>query len=185
MRKQLLGVLLASFAGLSQAQTVTCEGQWPMLTMTYSTGADAGSPGLLYLGLLAPSQGEGGFWDLNDVGQPYTGGLAIPNRRYDAGLPATISIKRPFPEQDTYRFQGWTVYVGHGALTQQDMALVKQRRETLAAAKPARVAAGTWNPAYDDDEQYMRALVERNMRKNNKYHAVTTVPALDCRPSSS
>ena len=184
MRKHILGVMLAALVGAANAQTIICDGTTPKLTMTYSSGADAGLPGLQYLGLLSPDQGSAGFWDLNDVGVPYTGGLAIPNRRYDNGLPATMNIVRAFPGMDTLGYAGWTLYVGHGAVTQQDLALVKTRRDTLNKAKPARVAAGTWNPAYDDDEHYLRALVERNMRQNNKYHAVMTIPAVDCRPST-
>ncbi|MGT2457730.1 DUF3363 domain-containing protein [Cupriavidus basilensis] len=112
------------------------------------------------------------------------GGMPAPNRRYDAGVPAVQTVKRTFPGADTLAFSGWTLYIGHGVLTDQDKALVKTRRDAMAAAKPARVAAGTWNAAYDDDEHYMRALVERNMTVGNKYHAVMAVPAVDCRVSN-
>ncbi|MGA5726581.1 hypothetical protein ACPCHQ_21855 [Ralstonia thomasii] len=184
MKKVVFGALLATVAGLAQAQTVSCNGLQPVVTLTYATGADAGMSGLLYMGMLSPDQSTAVYWNPQDSLQVYQNGMPAPNRRFDAGVPATQVVTRPFPGQDTYAFNGWTLYIGHGVLTDQDKALVQKRHDVMAAAKPARVAAGTWNAAYDDDEHYMQAMVERNMRQGNKYHSVMTIPVVDCRPAT-
>lgn len=195
MRNLLFGVFLALFGWAAQASSgnafLTCgdptslfgggDSQPVFLNVTYSPGADAGTPGLFWLGVLAPDQAHGSA--LTEQGWTnYLGGLYPFQARYDNGLPATITLKIPFPNNaiNTNDYVGFQLYIGHGAYTDAAHALVLSRRTTLNRIKPQRVAAGTWNAAYDHDEQFIWSLIQKDMVNNNKYGAVFTIPELNC-----
>jgi hypothetical protein len=224
MKKILLGVLLAMTASATWAQSasITCgppgspagfgfgcvgscgNGLPPQINISYSTGSDAGTPGLFWLGVLSPDQTVGAVMTLNQGWQPYQGGLYPPEARYDNGLPGTITITIPFPAPmqnnngfgnafggmqgttlDTSAYVGYSVYVGHGAYTSAGQALVADRRAMLISVKPQRVAAGTWQAAYDSDDQFIWSIVQKDMVTNSKYYSIITVPFVDCTPPSN
>jgi hypothetical protein len=203
MRKLFLGVTLAAaaaaaHAGIVAQASITCgnnppgvynTGDVPTLHVTYSPGADAGTPGLFWFGILTPDQQFAEALDITGTWVQYLGGLYPPNQRFDNGLPGTVTVNVPFPADQygsvpltTSQYVGYTVYAGHGIYSQQSQQMVAIRRESLNAVKPQRVAAGTWNSAYDDDTNFMWSLIQKDMTDNNKWGAVITIPFVDCTP---
>lgn len=191
MQKLVLGVMMlaASLAAEVQAAPqalITCVGTTPTLTLTYSPGADGGSPGVFYVGITDPAQQQASFLDQTNTWQAYPGGLYIPEGVYQGGIPGSITLKAAMPGTDytTSAYVGWTIYAGHGILTSDAQALVANRRSALNAVKPQRVAAGTWNPDYDSDDRFKLSLVQKNMVDAQKYMPAITVPMVDCTPYS-
>ena len=196
MRKLFLGMALAAAAaavnaGVVAQVTVTCgtpSGKWghswglPTVNVTYSTGTDAGTPGLFWLGILTPDQQFATALDLNGEWIQYEGGLYPPHKRYDGGLPGTVSISVPLPGgvTNTAPFVGHTLYAGHGAYTQQSAQMVNKRRTYLNTIKPERQAKGKWQSAYDDDTLFMWSLVQRDMTDKEKWGPVLTIPFIEC-----
>lgn len=186
---------VASMSALATGvATVTCgsaapgvqhNGMAPMVQVRYSPDADTGSPGLLFLGLLSPDQTQGAVLSLKGWSS-YSGGLYPPQARYDAGLPGVIPISVGFPDGpgvlSTAGMAGFVLYVGHGAYTPDGQKQVANRRALLESVRAQRVAAGTWQAAYDSDDQMIWSLVQKDMTKNNKFVALLTVPSIDCAP---
>jgi|ThiBio_inoc_biof_1041523.scaffolds.fasta_scaffold00229_32 hypothetical protein len=206
MRKLFLGVTLAAaaaaaHAGIVAQATVTCGGNpagyynsggVPTLNVTYSPAADAGNPGLFWFGLLTPDQQFANALDITGNWVQYLGGLYPPHKRFDAGLPGTITVSVPFPADqygsaptNTSQFVGYTIYAGHGIYTQQAAQMVNDRRTYLNSVKAERQAKGTWKAAYEDDTQFMWSLVQKDMTDKTKWGAVITVPYIDCAPQDS
>ena len=103
MRTLFLGVSLAAAAAAAhaaiQAQaTVTC-GNVPMLNVSYSPAADAGNPGLFWIGILTPDQQFANALDVTGTWVQYLGGLYPPHKRFDSGLPGTVTVSVPFPAE--------------------------------------------------------------------------------------
>lgn len=199
MRKVILGTLLAmvgtvALAGTGASASVTCgpgapggfnAGQSAYVRVSYPTGGDLGRPGLFWLGIISPDQTSGAV--LTGQGWvTYQGGLYPFQARYDNGLPGTITLEIPFPNNavSTAGYVGHSVYVGHGAYTVPARQKVADRRAVLDAAKPEMVARGRWRPEFASDEQYIWSLVQKDMTENKKYGAVLTVPNIDCTPSN-
>lgn len=195
MRKLLLGVTLAAAAAAAQAggqASITCgngfSGATPQLNVTYTPGVDAGNPGLLWLGVLSPNQTIGAVLDITNNWIAYEGGLYPPNKRFDGGIPGTVTISVPFPGNqygtptNTSQYVGYSVYMGHGIYTKTAADMVASRRTFLNSIKAERQAQGTWRAEYNDDTQMMWSLVQKNMVDNNKYGSVLTIPFIDCAP---
>lgn len=206
MRKLFLGVVIAAAAAAAQAgvsaqASITCGakpsglgGRWsssgvmfggaPTLNVTYSPAADAGRPGLFWLGILTADRQYAFAADLNGAWMQYQGGLYPPHQRYDSGFPSSITVSLPFPTNSmtTSEFVGQTVYVGHGVYTADGQKMVASRRTYLNSIKAERQAQGKWQSAYDDDTQFMWSLVQRDMVDNNKWGSVLTIPFIDCKP---
>jgi hypothetical protein len=156
----------------------------PTIRLSYTTGSDAGTPGLFWLGLLSPDQTLGAV--LTEAGwTQYNGGLYPFQARYDGGLPAVISRTLNFPnnETTTSMYQGYTLYVGHGVYTAQAREKVAVRRNVLDTAKPELVARGRWRPENDTDLHYVHALIQKDMVDNKKYGGTIQIPVLNCNPS--
>ena len=183
---------LVATAGLAHAggsAAVVCSGDpvsggaVPILRVSYFTGADAGTPGLFWLGLFSRDQTKGAA--LTSSGwQTYTGGLYPFQARYDAGFPASITLSIPFPAgvQTTAEYVGYSVYAGDGVYTGAMQQQVADRRAALNAEKPDMVASGRWNVAFDSDDSYIWALIQKDMTDNKKYGAILTIPYLNCLP---
>jgi len=87
MRNLAIGVMLAAAALAADAQagvqaSITCQGTTPTLNLTYSPGADGGSPGVFYVGITDPGQQQASFLDQTNTWQAYPGGLYIPEGVY-------------------------------------------------------------------------------------------------------
>jgi len=85
MRNLAIGVMLAAAALAADAQagvqaSITCQGTTPTLNLTYSPGADGGSPGVFYVGITDPGQQQASFLDQTNTWQAYPGGLASLSR---------------------------------------------------------------------------------------------------------
>ena len=186
MKRFLFGVLLGVACVTAQAQTasIVCLGNVATLRISYATGSDANVPGLFWLGLVAPDGSAADYLDLSGNWQPYQSGLIPPTGRYDAGLPPIVqaTVALPGRPTNTYGMQGWIVGVGKGVLAPESLQQVAQRRASLDSVKPQLVAKGTWNPAFDDDNQFKWSLAQGDMISNKKYVQALSIPPLDCMP---
>ena len=192
MKKFLLGVIAAGWAVAAQASAVaslSCSGTQPVVTISFSAGADAGKPGLLWVGALDQSQTIGAVMTLSGAWATYEGGLYPPARRFDAGLPqgATLTVPVPPPAgyastTNTAHLVGYSIYVGHGALTAAAQQQIAARRAFLNSVKAQRVAAGTWSAEYDSDDRFAWSLVQKDMVDGGKWAAALTIPSIECDP---
>jgi hypothetical protein len=158
----------------------------PALQVNYSTGADAGTPGLFWFGILSPDQKRGAV--LTPQGwQTYTGGLYPFQARYDAGFTPTIAFAVPFPDgsTNTGAYVGYSVYAGDGVYTTDMRQKVADRRASLNAVKPDMVAKGRWRPEFDSDDTYVWSLIQRDMTDNSKYGSIGSIPFVDCSPPNA
>ncbi|CAG9236970.1 conserved exported hypothetical protein [Paraburkholderia tropica] len=189
MKPLFLGAALAVACVVAHAQSaaVVCMGNVATLQINYSTGSDANSPGLFWLGLVAPDGSGADYLDTSGAWQPYQSGLIPPTGRYDTGLPPIVqaTVALPGKPTNTYAMQGWIVGIGQGVLTQESQQQVDQRRAALDSVKPQLVAKGTWNPMLDDDDQFRWALAQGDMITNKKYVQALSIPAIDCMPSDT
>ncbi len=155
----------------------------PVLQVTYNTGADAGTPGLFWFGIISQDQKLGSV--LTPQGwQNYNGGLYPFQARYDSGLLQRITLSIPFPDgvQTTASFVGYSVYAGHGAYSYANRQKVADRRTALNNVKPDMVAKGRWRPEFDTDDTYIWSLIQKDMVDNNKYGPILAIPFVDCTP---
>jgi hypothetical protein len=153
----------------------------PVVNVTYSTGADAGTPGLFWLGIISSNQTAGAV--LTPSGwQTYTGGLYPFAARYDGGLSSTITKTLTLPNgaTNTSAYAGYSLYVGDGVYTAAAQAQVTERRTMLNSMKASMVTTGTWSTSYDSDDSYIWSLVQKDMTDNGKYGSVLTIPSVDC-----
>lgn len=164
---------------------VVCARQGPVLEVTYTTGADAGTPGLFWVGVLT-SDRSGGAFSTPKGWLPYKGGLYPFHSRYDSGFPQTIKVLLPFPDQSytTREYVDYTVYTGNGVYTQNMHEQVQERRAALNLVKPDMVAKGLWRPEFESDDFHMTALAQNDLTMNKKYGQVYTIPFVDCDPNS-
>jgi len=197
----------AAFGAVSATASITCGAgtnqfgygfeysSTPTINVTLNTGADAGKPGLFWLGVLTPDQQTALVLPLNGRWEKYQGGLYPPQSRYDNGLPSTISLQIPVPSYDpengqvfnsspttTAQYIGYSVYVGHGALDSKSLKLVADRRAYLDSIREERIAQGRWSHHYDSDDQYKWALAQKDMTDSNKWGAVLSIPFINCQP---
>lgn len=188
----LLGTMASAHAG--GTATVVCSKAgdsygWnpvPVLQVSYNTGADAGTPGLFWLGIISQDQTLGSV--LTPQGwQTYNGGLYPFQARYDGGLLQRITLSIPFPDgvQTTAAYVGYSVYTGHGAYSYANRQKVADRRVALNNVKPDMVAKGRWRPEFDSDDTYIWSLIQKDMVDNNKYGAILAIPYVDCTPPVS
>lgn len=191
MGKKHIALLLSLLGGVSQAHaagaaTIVCSSAGtPNLQVSYSTGPDAGMPGLFWLGIISRDMTLGSV--LTPQGwKDYTGGLYPFQARYDNGLMPSIKLEIPFPNGvgNTRQYAGYSIYAGHGAYTQASRQKVAERRAALATVKPDLVAQGRWRAEFDSDEFYMWTLIEKDMKDGNKYGPILTIPYVDCAPES-
>ena len=196
-----------AFAAVSATGSITCGvggnpfgygfgySTTPTINVTLNTGADAGRPGLFWLGVLTPDQQTAFVLPLTGKWEKYQGGLYPPNARYDNGLPGTITVQVPIPPYyegefagsqltNTALYQGHTVYVGHGALSPEAVKRVADRRTYLNSIREDRIARGKWSHHYDSDDQYKWALAQKDMTDGPKWGPVVTIPFLDCNPDN-
>lgn len=186
IKKVLLASILVGSAGAYAGGTarVVCDRYYPALEITYTTGADAGVPGLLWIGVLTSDKSGGAFHN-GKSWQGYTGGLYPFHARYDSGFPSTIKLNLPFPgrRQTTSDYQGYTVYTGNGVYTSEMREQVRERREAVNQVKPDMVAKGMWREEFGSDDFHMMALVQHDLTMNKKYGMIYTIPFVDCNPS--
>jgi hypothetical protein len=190
MRSLIIAAALACAAldaTASGSASVVCGyNQMPMLVVDYATGADAGTPGLIYLGVLSPDRTSGAV--MSEGGwREYRGGLYPFMSRFDYALPPTFTQTLPFPagSTSTAAFVGYSVYMGHGAYTSQSKAQVADRRASLDKARPSLIASGAWTSEYSSDDRYIVALTQKNMVDKNKNLLILTIPFVDCNPSNA
>lgn len=183
----LLGSMISAHAG--GTATVVCSksaNPVPLLQVAYNTGSDAGTPGLFWFGVISQDMTLGSV--LTPQGwQNYTGGLYPFQARYDNGLPPTITLTLPFPDgnQNTGAYVGYSVYAGQGVYSYAMRQKVADRRAALNNVKPDMVAKGRWRPEFDSDDTYIWSLIQKDMKDNNKYGPVLTIPFVDCTPADS
>lgn len=157
------------------------SGSVPVLQVAYTTGGDAGTPGLFWLGILSQDQTIGAT--LTPQGwQTYDGGLYPFQSRYDAGLPPTIVHSVPFPPgvQNTLQYVGYNVYSGHGVYSVDMRKKVADRRASLNVVKPEMVAKGRWRPEFDSDDHFIWTLIQKDMTDNRKFGPLLAIPFLEC-----
>lgn len=186
MKRSIFLGLLASAAAAHAggSATVICDRLSPALEVTYNSAADAGVPGLFWVGVLTPNQSGGAFHTAKGW-EAYTGGLYPYSVRYDTGFPRTIKVTLPFPSSGytTREYVGYTVYTGHGVYTQAMRDQVRERREAVNLVKPDMVAKGLWRAEFGSDDYHMLALVQHDLTMNKKYGMIYTIPFVDCNPS--
>lgn len=189
MKKVLLAtsLLVATSAWAGGTARIECVLNSPTITLTYSAGADAGQPGLTYVGAISPDQQSIGMLNQSNAWIGYQGGLYQPNGRFDSGLPASRTIKITLPNNptNTFAYTGWSLYAGHGVLPAIAVQSVQTRRAALDKAKPDLVARGAWNAMYEDDDQMKMAFVQQDMTQGNKYGPVMVIPSLNCIPDNN
>lgn len=161
---------------------IECDGETPVITVTYSTKQDAGLPGLLYVGVLSPDKEKVSLLNLSNQWTDFPGGLYIPNKRYDGGVPASYKYQLTFPgnAKNTMAFANYDLYLGHGVLSQDSQAMIVSRRKALDSAKDNLVKRGAWNPIYDNDDHFKQALVQKDLVDNKKFGPVFKIPELNC-----
>lgn len=155
----------------------------PTLRVTYTTGADAGQPGLLWFGVLSADQQSGAVLTPNGW-QTYQGGLYPFHSRHDGGLRPSTTLNVPLPGNalTTAEYVGFGVYMGHGIYTVNAQQQVASRRATLNRVKPDMVAKGRWRAEFDTDETFIWTLIQKDMTDNGKYGQAYTIPYIDCTP---
>ncbi|WP_207002665.1 hypothetical protein [Trinickia mobilis] len=160
-----------------------CSGTVPVYSETI-TIPEAGQPGLVFVGMYNPAKTQADYLAQSGAWGTYQGGLYPPYGRYDAGLPGSVQVLVPLPGNDgtTNAVLGWTMYVGYGVLTPDAQAQVQARRSALNSMRAQRIAAGTWNAAYDSDDQFKWSLVQKDLTDNGKYHLSLVIPPLNCNP---
>jgi hypothetical protein len=146
------------------------------LRINYSTGRDAGKPGLIYIAAADPTRKSIGYLTAGLQWGPYTGGYYPPYAVHVDAMPSSINIEVPFGY--TNQFQGWGIYAGHGVYTPEAQSNVSRRRQLLSKTRAKRVAEGKWNAAYDSDWQFMLLFVQRDMTSNQKWGQIFTMPNL-------
>jgi hypothetical protein len=174
--------IAASQTFASGIATVACgPNAAPVLELSYDSGSDAGVPGLLFLGVLAPDKSIGAAMTESGWVQ-YEGGLYPFMTRFDTAFPATTKRSLPFPagSSSTQQYVGYGVYIGHGVLSPAAQAMVMARRAGLTEAKPSMIAAGTWTKEYESDDRFKWSLVQKDMTDNNKFALALVIPFLDC-----
>lgn len=160
-------LILAPVSNISISGTKTyCNNNQPFVTVNLLINApDVGRPGIVYVGSHDPIQLSAEF--LTDGGWAAWSSAVLPpyviqrNGLYDM----TLQI----PLNDLAAKQGWSLYVGYGAYTPKDEALVQSTNEAVAKVRakfPERQI-----PTIDPD-YYKRTLVQSDMTKNAKYHIV-------------
>lgn len=186
-----------SHAYAQNVATISCSGNGgalstPIINVVYSPrAADALRPGLVWVALIPPDTSTRPyFYTLNSSWQQYQGGLFIPAARYDGGLPSSVTLAMPFPTitdgidvmrtSTTDNWLGWTIYAGHGVLTDRAMQLVQTRRAVLESQRAEREANGTWPSDYESDDRMKWSLVMKDMDDNKKFQGLLTVPHVDC-----
>lgn len=183
----LLGLMAAAtVAHAGGSARVVCNRFTPSLEVSYSTGADAGKPGLLWVGVLTQDQSGGAFHTGKDW-ESYNGGLYPFHSRYDGGLPATIRVTLPFPgnSSTTAQYVGYTVYTGNAQYTPEMREQVRDRREALNLVKNDMIARGVWRSEFDSDDYPILALAQNDLMRNKKYGMVLTIPFVDCNPAAN
>lgn len=155
----------------------------PTFRVTYTTGADAGQPGLFWFGVLSPDQQRGAV--LTPYGwQAYQGGNYPFHSRHDGGLRASLTLHVPLPGNalTTAEYVGFGVYLGHGVYTATAQQQVASRRASLNRVKPDMVAKGRWRADFDTDDSFIWTMIQKDMTDNGKYGQAYTIPFLDCTP---
>ncbi|MFX1767967.1 hypothetical protein PWP93_36470 [Paraburkholderia sp. A1RI-2L] len=180
---------LAVVGTANAAAQLVCMGDGSIHLRDTVIISEPGQPGLVWVGMHNPDKTAAYLLNLQGGWDAYNGGLYSPAGRYDNGLPATMNLDVPLPPGASFgstdAFVGWQVYEGHGVYTPLAQSQVALRRATLNALKPSRVAAGTWNPAYDSDDEIKWTLVQKDMTDNSKYADVLSIPYVNCTPPGS
>ncbi len=146
------------------------------ITARYEPGEDIGRAGLVWLTLVPPTMTAPLVYTLDGSWQEYQGGLFVPAGRYDAGLPRLFTATTAVSDQ----YVGWTVYAGHGVLTDKARQTIAWRRQVLDAQRAQRIAAGTWHREYESDERVTWSLVQKDADDNKKFTALGIIPS--CNP---
>lgn len=157
---------------------LSCSGSKVILNLQYIVSGDVGKPGVTYVSIVEPNEKAAVFANHTGGWTQYLGGMYPPNGAYDGGLPAirTISI-----DLSGIPFVDRSLYVGHGALGQEELSMVRDRRIALDAIKPDLVAQGKWKKEYHENDDMMKlSLAEKNMRDKNKYFKLMILPSKDC-----
>lgn len=160
---------------------VSCVGDVPVLNFTlYVNAQDAGRPGLMYVGAHDQMQSQAAVLNQSGGWEAFSGAMLTPYVVARGGL-STIPVRVPLPNAGAW--QGWSIYLGYGALTPQGEQTVQQAVVAVANAKakwPDRTI-----PAVDADH-FSRSLIQEDMRKFTKYRLARTVTpelASMCKPT--
>lgn len=185
---------LNALAGV--AASITCvpepvpglAASYPVVSVSYSPGNDAGVPGLIYFGALEPGGQGGAVLTPGKVWQAYKGGSYPFYEKYLTGLPGSISFSIGLPNgsMTTAAYVDYELYAGHGAYTKEHVAnvqnMLKQQNETKAMLSKM----GAWSSELESgmiSEMHMiQAAVELDFIKYRKGAKLLTIPYIDCTP---
>lgn len=135
-------------------------------------GEHLGRPGLVYLALKSEWQGDVTYFlDVNGVWSAWTGGMFPVTAVYRNGL-TSINVQADVTQ---YLNGGYALYVGYGVFTAEMEQNVAVRRQAIERAK-ATPRGSQIRDISDDD--YRRAMVEKDMRDNGRYTKV--LPLVTC-----
>lgn len=150
--------------------SLSCYGRIPLLSLTLNINpSDAGRPGLVYVATHDPQQTQGAVLNQYGVWEPFNGAMLTPYIIRRDGLSAQV-VKIPL--SNAADWQGWSLYVGYGALTAASEGMVAQAVASVASVK-ARFPERNI-PAVNEDH-FKRSLIQEDMRKNNKYALVRNI----------
>lgn len=199
MRKIVSGLVLVLSCGFAMAggwgatASVTCgfngDMYRPALNITYSTGSDAGTPGLLGIGVMLPDMSDGVVYSDGEWA-PYKGGLYPFESRFDDGFPAVITRSLAFPgnSHSTGEYFGYMVFIGHGAYTDEARHRVEVMRSARARNKETLLKKGKWTAQMeastgpDFELRYIWSLIQKDGIDNQKFGKVISIPIVDCSP---
>jgi hypothetical protein len=191
---------ISAYAGMSASVTCgpasaggmpyyTGVGTKPVINITYSTGPDAGTPGLIWIAMSTPDQQAG--WAMPfSTGQwepLQQGGLYPPLGIHADGLPAQLSFELPIPSSNEYSMDtgavvGYQLGIGHGVLNSGAQNKVSERRNFLNGIREDLIKRGKWSSEYDSDDQFKWALVQKDAMDSGKYAIGLVIPYVNCRP---
>jgi hypothetical protein len=144
---------------------------------------------LIWIAVMLPDMSDGVVFS-NGGWAPYQGGLYPFESSFENGFPSLIQRNIVFPgsSTSTSQYQGYGVFVGHGAYSAEARQRVEVMRSARARNKETLLKQGKWTAQMessagpDFDLRYIWSLIQKDSLDNQKFGQVLTVPFVDCSP---
>lgn len=146
------------------------------ITFNLQVGADAGTPGLVYVAVHDDLQTRAAFFSMDGGWEEYLGGTMPIFMVMREGL-QDMTIEVPFGMRAA-GFQGYSLYVGYGLYLPGMEQEVEKRRIGIAKVREKFPDRQVYDPG---DDYVRRLLVEREMKDSERYVKVADITSISCR----